>query len=197
MSASLFALEDLGAYGKAYEISEPDFFEILHDPSVQKRVVDAAKRVDGSIRENLRGHGSTGACLATATRHYEPVYVLDKDIVLPNGKVLYKKGYRFNILEKMGASGGRFGHAIMFVDADSPVQRAFVRKYAGEKTDVIVVRGDGETLRKEGYRIMVANDTIAKRFDLRCLPSYYIQDGNRFEIREYSEKWLTAKGVTP
>ena len=185
---------DLGTHGKTYEPAEPDFFELIKSPEVQKRIASATAGAKHSLGNSFSGKASVEGCVATGTREYEPTYTLKNEIRSADGKMLFPKGYRFNILGRLAAKGAVFRRRILFIDADDPVHVALAKRYA-DGADIIVARGDGMPLAREGVRVAVANPVIVDRFGLKCLPSMYEQRGDRFFIREYTDKYLLAQGV--
>jgi len=187
--SSLFALQDLGQYGKTYSIKEKNFLDIVKKRLSVKKIEKFKSNMISSYKRLMSPHLGMQLCLSTEKRIYTPFYVLKNNIVLPNGKVLYKKGYKFNILKRMKQQGGSFSRYILFIDASSPIQVKLASKYA-DVADIIVTDGDMIKLYKKYQHVYIANKTLIKAFNVQCVPSFYVQKGNHFEISEYREKYL-------
>lgn len=184
-----FALQDIGTYGQTYQIKEKNFLDVVKKQLTIKNIKKYKTNLDASYKKLLTPALGIPLCIETQKRVYAPIYTLKNDIVLPNGKVLYKKGYKFNILKKMREKGGYFRRYIIFIDADSPIQVKLASKYAKE-ADIIVTDGHMENLYKKYGHVYLAKKGLVQSFDVQCVPSFYVQKDDHFEIREYREKYL-------
>jgi len=186
---SLYAFEDLGVWGETYEIDEPDFvktMEVLGRDLNRTKIVAEAKE---SLAKQMHVERFVPVCGKSDKRIYEPLYTLEHDIVLPDGTVLYKKGYTFNVLARLKESGRGFSKYVVFVDADDPAQQAIAKYYKNGAT-VVAVAGNIRNLTKMGVYAFRADKNLVEHFGVRCAPSVYVQRGERFEITEIDPKDL-------
>lgn len=93
-----YALENLGTFGKVYQIEEEDIIEYIKKnakiPKFSKKYIQqkihAAAQINLNLPVNKRDK----------VRYEELVYTVPKDIVI-EGKVIAKKGTKINVLKKI------------------------------------------------------------------------------------------------
>ena len=93
-----YALENLGTYGKVYQIEEEDIIEYIKKNAklpkfsrkyIQQKIHEAAQ-IDINLPVNKRDK----------VRYEKLVYIVPNDIVI-EGKLIAKKGTKINVLEKV------------------------------------------------------------------------------------------------
>ena len=96
--------KDFGNVGHTYEIAEQDLVEYIKS-KLQKVDLDALK---SDMQETVRKNVERPKPIAYITKakenrtwHYDPTYVLAKDLKDHKGTIIHKKGYTVNPLQKM------------------------------------------------------------------------------------------------
>jgi len=96
---------DLGTEGKTYPIAEPDFFQELKEAFKKYESHMSLKKLKEEIKEKIYEHsiGHTDLGYAQKDRKYSylNVYVLKQDIINPMGRIIYHKGERIIINNKV------------------------------------------------------------------------------------------------
>ena len=119
MSNSAMA-KDFGKMGTTFEIKEEGFLAMIHrklkNIDIEKEQAKMTEHARQRIEEPEAVFGIT-----KAKQHryftFDPTYVLDEDIKLPDGKLLYAAGTKVNPLEKMD-----FDRKLYFIDARDKTQ---------------------------------------------------------------------------
>ncbi len=138
-SSSLFANEesqeitinDYGKYGEVFEIIEDDLIEVMKEKLQKQQETGALqaleKKIEQNVRDNVRNPKRV-AGIRKATEHreyyYDPSVFLKADIKDHNGKVLIRKGERFNPLDKMPF----FEKELLFIDGEDEEQVEYLKK---------------------------------------------------------------------
>lgn len=117
---------DFGIAGQVFQIEEEPFIEMLKkrldkiDLEQEKQKIQAAakKRV-----ENPLAVLSVNPATEDRVFYFDPSYILDKDVILPCGKIIHKAGTKANPLEYMDLS-----RKLFFIDARQPNQVAWLKE---------------------------------------------------------------------
>ncbi|NRB10193.1 MAG: conjugal transfer protein TraW [Rickettsiaceae bacterium] len=131
--------------------------------------------------------------IATRSRqyYYDPTYILTKDISLPDGKLLYKKGTKINPLDHI-----EFKRRLFFIDGDNKEQITWlkselIRSKRNIENRIILVIGNpiqlNKELTKEGLADKVyfdQNNELVDKFMIQAVPARLEQDGNKLKIEE-------------
>lgn len=96
---------DLGVQGKTYPIAEPDFFQELKQAFKEYQSHTSIEEVKKQLKEKIYQHSIGKTKLGFAKKNkkyvYPNVYELKQDIVNPMGRVIYHKGERIVINNKI------------------------------------------------------------------------------------------------
>lgn len=122
---------------------------------------------------------------------HDPTYRLDKDAVLPCGKVLHKAGSQVNPLDHMNLD-----RRLFFVDGREEKQvqwlkENFIRNASGEvgvmEDRVILVGGSVFKLQEElGSDVYFDQfGELTTKFGIKASPAIAVQDGKRLKIEEF------------
>ena len=176
-----YGVENLGTYGKTYEIIEPDMYKEIMQRAKELNVSKIKKSFYSSLNRYLDPIYDVPTCTKNNQREYKPFLTIPIDIYDKDGKLLYKAGSTINPLKK----GISFYSYILFIDASDPVQRALAKMLQNRAT-IVVVRGDMKRLLSKGIYVYRADKNLIEGFDLRCLPSVYTQRRQQFIINEYN-----------
>lgn len=158
-----------GKAGHLYDITEPDMW---------KEIVQKAKDVNKTYLYNYARKEINRAfvmdntlpyCSMLKIRRYEPIFTLKHDLYA-NGVLLYKKGYSFNILERLNSMSAQ-KPLLYFGSLDNNVSKNIgiylVKKYS--KTIFSVLKGNFKKLAyKYPYKVAVSNNRLINQFQVHC-----------------------------
>lgn len=119
-TADMAKAVDFGTRGRVYEIEEQAFLEMIDQRLSavdQDRIrQEMGERAKARAKEPLPVEGLE---LTEEGRvfYFDPSYVLEQDIYLPNRKLFYKAGTRVNPLEEMQKLGMSLDRRMIFIDA--------------------------------------------------------------------------------
>ena len=112
-------------------------------------------------------------------------HTLEQDVQDANGQVLYPAGFTFNPLRYVSLSG-----ALVVIDGSDPEQVAWFKgsPYGSNRRALLLLSGGlASTLRDELRRpIAYLTEDIARRLQLRAVPSIVVERDNQLMIREVS-----------
>ena len=119
----------------------------------------------------------------TGSRLFDPTYALPYEIRDDNGTVLYPKGFRINIYEKMRMPG-----RIIVVTQDPADLRWLDTVVKPTDLDkVFLAAGNPVLLRQAtGRKTFVLDERTVERFGLQRVPSIVHQEGLALRVDEYA-----------
>ena len=204
MSFSVYA-KDFVTQGHSYQITEQEFLQMIKERLEKIDMKKEQERMQGIVRdrvENPRAVSRVKPATSTRSFYFDPTYTLDKDVVLPCGKVLHRAGMKVNPLEHMDLNRRMF-----FIDG----REAGQIKWLKEKLDnplqeqkepvedrVILVGGSVHKLKeliKDEHKNKVyfdQNGELTTRLGITGSPAVVVQDGLRLKIDEI--KLIKDKG---
>ena len=119
--------KDFGTQGATFAIKEEGFLKLIQRrlasidiATHQQKMSDIATK---TVEEPKVVANITKAS-KTTTHYFDPSYVLDHDVVLPSGKLLYVAGTKVNPLDHISWSG-----KMIFIDARDLPQVRWLRKH--------------------------------------------------------------------
>lgn len=182
---------ELGVIGPTYEISEPHLLQMIEERLREKERSGELQRLVEQARD--RGiesvkHPPPVAGLhptETARTYYvDPSFTLDRNILGPQGELLFAAGTRKNPLEVVSLS-----RYLLFFDARDPRQvgraRQLMASYQG-RVKPILVGGSYLELMKS-WRIPIYYDQhglLTRRLGINHVPALVSQEGLRLRIDE-------------
>lgn len=189
---------DIGQQGPIYEIAEEDFMK-----TVERRMerLDEEKMTQEAIGRFWGNQKFNRLATAEKTESFivDLTFTVQKDIQLPSGEYLAKKGSKINPLHMMPFQ--RIG--IVF-DGSSKAQAEWAKKEverAKRKNTIPIVMitdldltGDGwkafEELNESipGVAVKLANSPILNRFQVEKVPSRFEQDGMMIRVTEFGKE---------
>lgn len=174
----LFAYQDLGTFGNVIGPSEPDMMEDITAKAKDINKTRVILNVKNALQKEIQPNFHVVSCDINQTRNIVPNYTLKEDVVMPGGKVLYKKGYSFNPLSKI-----KFPGVIAFINPqeDSQIQ---IAKRLNSKIIFISEGNITGIEKKHGQRVEPISEKVVEAFSLKCIPSFYKQDGETLKIKE-------------
>ena len=112
-------------------------------------------------------------------------HTLEQDLIDAQGTILYPAGFTFNPLRYVSLSG-----ALVVIDGSDPEQVAWFKgsPYAANRRALLLLSGGLAAPLRDELRRPVAylTEDIARRLQLRAVPSIVVERENQLEIREVS-----------
>lgn len=191
---------DLGQHGATYEVVEEGFVSMVKNrlsgldlQQHQEEMLQAARRqvLDPAPVVGLR------ATSEPREFGYDPSFTLTKDIKLPDGKILHKKGTTVNPLDHMV-----FDRELIFIDGRSQKQVEWLKARLdgaeqknkennnNENTSlemrIILVGGKILELQEDLGRILYFDQAgeLTNKFGIEQVPAIVVQDGKSLKISE-------------
>ncbi len=182
---------DLGVIGPTYAISEPHLLQMIEQRLRDKERSGELGRLEAEARE--RGVATvknpppiTGLRAAEAARtfYFDPSFSLDRNILGPQGELLFAAGTRKNPLEVVSLS-----RHLLFFDARDPRQisraRQLIALYQGRVKPILV--GGSYLDLMQSWRLPVYYDQqglLTRRLGITQVPALVSQEGLRLRIDE-------------
>ena len=182
---------DLGVIGPTYEISEPHLLQMIEQRLRAKERSGELGRLEAQVRE--RGIATvknpppvTGlrATDAVRTFYFDPSFTLDRNILGPQGELLFAAGTRKNPLEVVSLS-----RHLLFFDARDPRQvgraRQLIALYQGRVKPILV--GGSYLDLMQSWHVPVYYDQqglLTRRLGITQVPALVSQEGLRLRIDE-------------
>ncbi|MBP7367544.1 MAG: type-F conjugative transfer system protein TraW [Pseudoxanthomonas sp.] len=182
---------DLGVIGPTYEISEPHLLQMIEQRLRAKERSGELGRLEAQVRE--RGIATvknpppvTGlrATETVRTFYFDPSFTLDRNILGPQGELLFAAGTRKNPLEVVSLS-----RHLLFFDARDPRQvgraRQLIALYQGRVKPILV--GGAYLDLMQSWHLPVYYDQqglLTRRLGITQVPALVSQDGLRLRIDE-------------
>ena len=182
---------DLGVIGPTYEISEPHLLQMIEQRLRAKERSGELGRLEAQVRE--RGIATvknpppvTGLRATETVRsfYFDPSFTLDRNILGPQGELLFAAGTRKNPLEVVSLS-----RHLLFFDARDPRQvgraRQLIALYQGRVKPILV--GGAYLDLMQSWHLPVYYDQqglLTRRLGITQVPALVSQDGLRLRIDE-------------
>ena len=182
---------DLGVIGPTYEISEPHLLQMIEQRLRAKERSGELGRLEAQVRE--RGIATvknpppvTGlrATDTVRTFYFDPSFTLDRNLLGPQGELLFAAGTRKNPLEVVSLS-----RHLLFFDARDPRQvgraRQLIALYQGRVKPILV--GGSYLDLMQSWHLPVYYDQqglLTRRLGITQVPALVSQDGLRLRIDE-------------
>ena len=191
------AAKDFGTQGHSYQITEQEFLQMIAERLNKIDMKKEQEKMQKVVRdrvENPRAIEAVKPATSTRSFYFDPTYTLDKDVVLPCGKILHRAGTQVNPLEHMDLN-----RRLLFIDARRIEQVKWLREELDKplpdqkeavEDKVILVGGSPSTLKKllkDEHKNKVyfdQNGELTARFGITGSPAVVVQDGLRLKIDE-------------
>lgn len=189
ITTTLLGYTDLGTYGNTKLIKEKSF-DLLIQEKYQDLIIK--KKLEKEIKiaydNSFNITSSLRTCDKSVQYDYIPTIILSEDIKIPyNQKILFKKGYSYNILKENNIF---FNKYLIFIDANDDIQIKLAKKYK-KYADIFVVKGNIKKLLEQDINAKLARERIEiKMLKIKCLPTILTQQEYKFIINEYNPKEL-------
>ena len=182
---------DLGIIGPTYEISEPHLLQMIEQRLREKERSGELGRLEAEARK--RGIATvknpppvTGLRPTDTVRtfYFDPSFTLDRNLLGPQGELLFAAGTRKNPLEVVSLS-----RHLLFFDARDPRQvgraRQLIALYQGRVKPILV--GGSYLNLMQSWHLPVYYDQqglLTRRLGITQVPALVSQDGLRLRIDE-------------
>lgn len=184
-AAAYAQIKDFGIRGNVMDIQEEDMLDVIAKKAGDINKTMLMKQFKGAQEDSMKVNLHLPRCENNASRALVPTYTLKQDIVMPDGTVTYRRGYKFNPLSKLHFSG-----PVAFFDGnDSAQTNFFLSKNVGY---LFATAGNLKELGRHGHHIDPATKAMVERFELRCVPTVYIQKGETFTVVEINPDQLAV-----
>ncbi|GAB2855825.1 hypothetical protein GCM10027277_25490 [Pseudoduganella ginsengisoli] len=190
--------ESLGVIGPVYRIAEEDFLAMVERRLREREASGELARLRGLAIERGRMAVLQPAPLplqvaqTARSYHYDPSYVLDRNLLDASGKLLFPAGTRANPLDIVSLS-----RRLLFLDARDPRQVALasnlIGKYAGAVKPVLTGGSYLDLMRR--WRMPVYYDQhglLVRRLAIRHVPALVSQEDKMLRIDEIVPPAITS-----
>jgi len=181
---------DLGTLGPVKVVAELDMMKVMQ---AKAKAFDVEAWKKHAVDSYWTKVPFTDLPAVTKQKTYtiDPTVVVTHDITLPNGKVLAKKGDRFNPLNDIG-----FHQKLLIFDETDPAQVDYAEAFLKANADITVMLITTKVDRKgswQGYRdvenkmrhaIYMLNQSIVDTWKLEAVPSVVTANSSVFVINE-------------
>lgn len=189
--------KDFGTRGHTYKIAEQAFLEMI-DQRLEKVDMKKEQAKMTAIAKD-RVENPPAACnikpaIKSRVFYYDPTYTLDKDAVLPCGKILHKEGTTVNPLQHMDLNRRMF-----FIDSRENIQVTWLKEQLTNplpdqsepvEDSIILIGGSPSKLKEhlgKEYENKVYFDQggeLTTRFGIKASPAFAVQDRLKLRIEE-------------
>ena len=168
--------------GPTSAVIETDLAEALRQRAVS---VDVERLRSAQARYQPANLQALPQATKDATTMVDLTHTLEQDVQDANGQVLYPAGFTFNPLRYVSLSG-----ALVVIDGSDPEQVAWfkVSPYGANRRALLLLSGGLAAPLRDELRRPVAylTEDIARRLQVRAVPSIVVERDNQLEIREVS-----------
>ena len=168
--------------GPTSAVIETDLAEALRQRAIS---VDVERLRSAQARYQPANLQALPQATKDATTMVDLTHTLERDLVDAQGTILYPRGFTFNPLRYISLTG-----ALMVIDGSDPEQVAWFKgsPYGANRRALLLLSGGLAAALRDGLQRPVAylTEDIARRLQLRAVPSIVVERDNQLEIREVS-----------
>lgn len=162
--------------GRTWPIAEPDAMAEI-EARAARQPVDMAKNFGPRANWSAMQAASLGVTTQARTRSVVPFYILNFDIKLPDGTMLYPKGYAFNPLTYVSLP-----QRLVVVH---PRDLGWAIRTARATDFILLTAGDALALgEKIGRPLFILEERVKDRLGLTVAPVIVAQAGQRLLLTE-------------
>ena len=181
------AAKDLGVRGETWAIAEPDLLAELEARLHELERSGALAAIEDEARARARARIEAPMPVAGITpattrrsRLFDPSVVLDRDALLPDGRVLAVAGMRINPLEH-----APLDRDLLFIDGRRDAEVAWALGHAAPAKIVLLAGRPLDLSRRYGRPFFFdQGGRLAERFGLAATPVVIEQDGLHLRLTE-------------
>lgn len=179
--------------GRTYPIAEPDALAEI-EAKVATLPKDMSKNFGPRSKWSALKSAALGVAPADRVRTVVPFYTLEFDIKLPDGRLLYPKGFTFNLLTYV-----KLPQRLVVVH---PRDLGWALRTARASDFILLSAGAGASAdpidlsEKTGRAIYILEDRVKARLGLTVAPVVVAQVGEKLVLTEYGPRVrAAAKGA--
>lgn len=172
------AIASTATIGRTWPISEPDALAEIEARAARQPANMAAQFGPRSHWSALRA-ASLGSARQDRTRFVVPFYTLPDEIRLPDGKLLYPKGFTFNPLDYVSLP-----QRLVIVH---PRNLDWALGHARLTDFILLTAGDAlELSERAGRALFILEERVKERLGLTVAPVIVSQVGKKLELHEFA-----------
>jgi conjugal transfer pilus assembly protein TraW len=176
--------KDLGDRGMTFSILEEGFIQMIERRLNKLDIKKEQEKIQAKIiKQAINPKGkSVPRTKKQRSFTYDPTFVLNQDVILPDGQVVYKKGDKVNPLEVTPLD-----KKLIFIDGNDTGQIEWFKKQNVANEDkVILISGSPNALSKELHRPVYFDQSaeMTNKFGINQVPAVLKQEGNLLRVEE-------------
>lgn len=171
------ALAATSTVGRTWPIAEPDAMAEIEARAA--RAPTLASRLGPRSTWSALQAAPLGQARADRVRSLVPFYTVEEDIRLPDGRLLYPKGFTFNPLDYVSLP-----QRLVIVH---PRDLAWALKQARFTDFILLTAGDALDLsERSGRPLFILEERVKERLTLTVAPVIVAQQGKKLVLTEYA-----------
>lgn len=176
--------KNLGQVGTTYPVVEPDILAELKQQAAHKGELSKKQMLDRMRNYQPAALHSLPSAKADKKFLVDMTYTLDRDLTDADGKILYPRGYTFNPLDYITVPGGM---VIIDGDAFEQVEWFMNTPYVDNHRVRLLLSGGHayDLVEKLQRPVFYLTDALARRLQLRAVPSLVIRHGDKMQVQEF------------
>ncbi len=181
--------------GSTYPLVEKNIVEIFKSyiKNNKSEIEKKLKAYQKKAKENIKNYKPSGLKIILPKAKKDKVfypnveYTTKQDIKDNQGKILYKKGFKFNPLHYITLT-----NRYVFIDYDDRKQVKWLKDKKFDKdisTKIVITNGKVFDAIEEFKReVFYAEDILIKKFELQAVPSLVEQEQDRIKVSQFKIK---------
>ena len=179
--------KDLGVRGATWPVAEPDLLEQIEARLLEMQRSGELARLEQEARESARARleepepvAGIAPAREARSRLFDPAIVVERDIRLPDGRLIAAAGTRIDPFRQMTLS-----RDLLFVDGRREAEIAWALAHE-RPAKIVLLAGRPLDLARTHRRAFFFDQggRLAARFGLRLTPALVEQAGSKLRIRE-------------
>ncbi len=188
--------KDFGTQSTTFSIKEEGFLSQIQRRLASIDIAAHQKKMRDAVTKTVeepKAVANITKASKTTTHYFDPSYILDHDVVLPSGKLLYAAGTPVNPLDHLSWTG-----KMIFIDARDQSQITWLKEHrvnpkindtdTGNQDDdkIILVGGKPLQLAKDiNYQVYFDQfGELSNRFSIVHVPAIVEQDAKQLKITQ-------------
>lgn len=171
------ALASTSTIGRTWPIAEPDAMAEIEARA--SRAPSLASRLGPRASWSALQAAPLGQSRVDRVRSFVPFYTVEQDIRLPDGRLLYPKGFTFNPLDYVSLP-----QRLVIVH---PRDLGWALKQARFSDFILLTAGDALDLsERSGRPLFILEERVKERLGLTVAPVIVAQEGKKLVLTEYA-----------
>ena len=177
--------KDFGTRGATFVILEEGFIKMIDKRLKKIDLLKEQEKIKAKIQKKIHRPAVTNVITRAKSMRtflYDPTFKLNQEIKLPNGQIVYPKGYTVNplILTPLDKK-------LIFIDSDDQIQLDWIQKTnLAQKDLVILVNGEPNKVSQILERTVYfdQHSQMTNKFGIKHVPAILQQEGNLIRVEE-------------